>query len=61
MLNKSVRVVIIKMSKVFQILCAKEVTKRDRESMILDVVMATSVMEKGFPSTFLEYEVEKKM
>jgi hypothetical protein len=44
---------IIKMSRVFQRLCAKEVNEGDAEGMMLDVVMATCVLEKEFPPTFL--------
>jgi hypothetical protein len=52
-LDESVRVAIIKMSRVFQRLCAKEVREADEHDMMLDVVMATSVLEKEFPPTFL--------
>jgi hypothetical protein len=52
-LDESVRMAIIKMSRVFQRLCAKEVNEGDAEGMMLDVVMATCVLEKEFPPTFL--------
>ena len=52
-LDKSVRVAIIKMSRVFQRLCAKEVREGDAQIMMLDVVMATCVLEKEFPPTFM--------
>ena len=52
-LDESVRMAIIKMSRVFQRLCAKEVKEGDAEGMMLDVVMATCVLEKEFPPTFL--------
>ena len=53
LLDESVRVAIIKLSRVFQRLCAKEVKRGDKEGTMLDVVMATCVMEKEFPPTFM--------
>jgi hypothetical protein len=53
LLDESVHVAIIKMSRVFQRLCAKEVKRNDKEGTMLDVVMATCVMEKEFPPTFI--------
>ena len=53
-MEKSVHIAITKMSRVFQRLCAKEVRQADVEGMMLDVVMATCVLEKEFPPTFME-------
>jgi hypothetical protein len=53
LLDKSVRVAIIKMSRVFQRLCAKEVRREDKERTMVDVVMATCILEKEFPPTFM--------
>ena len=39
------------MSKVFQILCAKEVRLEDKDDMMHDVVMAMCEFEKEFPTT----------
>ena len=47
--DESVRIAIIKMSRVFQRLCAKEVKEGDAKGMMLDVVIATCVLEKEFP------------
>jgi len=52
-LDESVRVAIIKMSRVFQRLCAKEVRREDKERTMVDVVMATCILEKEFPPTFM--------
>ena len=52
-LDERVRLGIIKMSRVFQRLCAKEVRVDDKEDMMRDVVMATCEIEKEFPTTFL--------
>ena len=53
LLDESVRVAIIKMSRVFQKLCAKEVRREDKERTMVDVVMATCILEKEFPPTFM--------
>ena len=52
-LNKNVQLAIMKMSRVFQKLCAKEVRATDEADLMRDVVMATCVIEKEFPTTFL--------
>ena len=52
-LDDSVRIAIIKMSRVFQRLCAKEVKEGDAKGMMLDVVMATCVLVKEFPPLFM--------
>ena len=52
-LDKNVCVAIIKMSKVFQSLCSKELKEGDAEGMMLDVVMASCILEKEFPPTFM--------
>jgi hypothetical protein len=41
------------MSRVFQRLCAKEVRREDKERTMVDVVMATCILEKEFPPTFM--------
>ena len=53
LLDESVRVAIIKMNRVFQRLCAKEVRRGDKEGTMMDVVMATCILEKEFPPTFM--------
>jgi len=53
-LDENVRLAIIKMSRVFQKLCAKQVRKADEEDMMRNVVMATCMLEKEFPPTFLD-------
>lgn len=52
-LQENVRLAIIKMSRVFQRLCAKEVRAADKDDIMRDVVMATCLIEKEFPPTFL--------
>ena len=51
-LDERVRAAVIKMSRVFQKLCTKEVRLADKDELMEDVVMATCVMEKEFPPTF---------
>ncbi len=51
-LDERVRLAIIKMSRVFQRLCAKEVRLCDKEDMMRDVVLAMCELEKEFPTTF---------
>ena len=53
-LNENVRLAIIKISRVFQRLCAKEVRSADKHDMMQDVIMATCVLEKEFSTTFLD-------
>ena len=53
LLDENERAAIIKMSRVFQKMCAKEVRVDDRDDMMRDVVMATCVLEKEFPPSFL--------
>ena len=50
--DKRVRLAIIKMSRVFQKLCAKEVRLEDKDDMMRNVVMAMCEFEKEFPTTF---------
>lgn len=52
-LDERVRLAIIKMSRVFQRLCAKEVRVADKDDMMRDVVIATCEFEKEFPPTAL--------
>lgn len=54
LLDDNVRLAIIKMSRVFQRLCAKEVRLAEKDDMMRDVIMATCVLEKEFPTTFLD-------
>ena len=53
MLDKEVRLAIIKMCRAFQRICEKEVQTDGEEALMRDVVMATCVMEKEFPPMFL--------
>lgn len=53
MLDEEVRAAIIKMCRVFQRICAKDVREDTRECLMRDVVMETCVLEKEFPPTFL--------
>lgn len=53
LLDEEVRVAIIKMCRVFQRICEKEVREDTRDTLMRDVVMATCVLEKEFPQTFL--------
>ena len=53
-LDGNVRLAIIKISRVFQRLCAKEVRSPDQHDMMQDVIMATCVLKKEFPTTFLD-------
>ena len=53
MLDEEMRLAIIKMCRVFQRICEKGVRTDGEEALMRDVVMATCVMEKEFPSTFL--------
>jgi hypothetical protein len=59
-LDESVRVAIIKMSRVFQRLCAKEVRKRDAEGMMLDVVMATCLGEGVSSAIYERYDASTR-
>ena len=52
-LDEEVRLAIIKMCRVFQRICEKEVRADGEEDLMRDVIMATCVMEKEFPPTFL--------
>jgi hypothetical protein len=51
-LDEEVRMAIIKMCRVFQRICEKEVRADVEEDVMRDVIMATCVMEKEFPPTF---------
>lgn len=51
-LDKNVRVAIIKMCRVFQKLCEKEVRFADKSDMMMNMVIATCMFEKEFPPTF---------
>ena len=53
LLSEEVRVAIIKMCRVFQRICEKEVREDALDALMRDVVMATCVLEKEFPPTFL--------
>ena len=52
-LDENVRLAIIKMSRVFQRLCEKEIKQSDRDDLMLNVIMATCLIEKEFPTMFL--------
>jgi len=52
-LDENVHVAIIKICRVFQKLCEKEVHSADKSDMMKNVVMATCMLEKEFPPTFL--------
>ena len=52
-LDEDVRLAIIKMSRVFQRLCEKEIKVADEHAIMQDVIMATCLIEKEFPTTFL--------
>ena len=52
-LDEEVRLAIIKICRVFQRICEKEVRSDGEEALMRDVIMATCVMEKEFPPTFL--------
>lgn len=52
-MHKNVRLAIIKICRVFQKLCEKEIRIVDRDDMMRDVIMATCMLEKEFPPTFL--------
>ena len=49
------RLAIIKMCRVFQRICEKEVQTDGEHGLIRDVIMATCVTEKEFPPTFLNF------
>lgn len=53
LLDEEVRVAIIKMCRVFQRLCEKDIREDTHDSLMRDVVLATCVLEKEFPPTFL--------
>lgn len=53
LLDEEVRVAIIKMCRVFQRICEKEVREDAGDALMRDVIMATCVLEKEFPPTFL--------
>jgi hypothetical protein len=53
LLSEEVRVAFIKMCRVFQRICEKEVREDALDALMRDVVMATCVLEKEFPPTFL--------
>ena len=53
-LDENVRLAIIKMSRVFQKLYTKQVRQADEEDMMRNVVMATCMLEKELPPTFLD-------
>lgn len=52
-LDKRVHTVVIKMCRVFQKLCEKEIRQDDEPILMLNVVMAACWMEKEFPPTIL--------
>jgi hypothetical protein len=52
-LSEDVRVAIIKISRVFQRLCEKEIRESDHDELMQNVIMATCLIEKEFPTTFL--------
>ena len=52
-LDEEVRLAIIKMCRVFQRICEKEVRSDSEEDLMRDVILATCVMEKEFLPTFL--------
>jgi len=52
-LDENVRLAIIKISKVFQRLCTKEVRSTNKHDMMQDVIMAMCVLTKEFSITFL--------
>ena len=49
---EEVRIAIIKMCRVFQRICEKEVREDALDALMRDVVMATCVLEKEFPPHF---------
>ena len=49
LLDEEVGVAIIKMCRVFQRICEKDVREDARDSLMRDVVMETCVLEKEFP------------
>ena len=52
-LDENVRFAIIKMSRVFQRLCEKDIKESDEDEVMENVIMATCLLEKEFPTTFL--------
>lgn len=52
-LHEEVRIAIIRMCRVFQKLCEKEVRETDFQEQMRNVVLATCMFEKEFPPTFL--------
>ena len=52
-LDEEVRMAIIKMCQMCQRICEKAVRAYAEEDLMRNVIMATCVMEKEFPSTFL--------
>jgi hypothetical protein len=52
-LDENVRLAIIKISRVFQRLCEKEIREADKDDVMDDVIMAICLLEKEFPTTFL--------
>ena len=52
-LHENVRLAIIKMSQVFQKLCEKEIRVASENDLMQEVIMASCLIEKEFPTTFL--------
>jgi len=52
-LDENVRLAIIKICRVFQKLCEKEVLEAAHDELMENVILATCMLEKEFPPTFL--------
>ena len=53
LLDETVRLAIIKICRVFQKICEKEIREDDCDNVMQNVIIATCVLEKEFPPTFL--------
>jgi hypothetical protein len=53
-LDEEVRQAIIKVSRVFQRLCAREIKIADQDQDFTDAVESLCLMEKSFPPTFMD-------
>ena len=53
-LDETTRAVVMKVSRVFRRLCAGEIKIEDRDSDLTDATEALCLLEKAFPSTFMD-------
>jgi hypothetical protein len=53
-LHEEVRQAVMKVSRVFQRLCSREITIASRDADLNDVAEALCLLEKAFPPTFMD-------